>query len=269
MEVFLKRTLTGIILIPSLIIFLIYAPDRWFLLVVLVVNSIALVEFLRASPYSKDRVFLFLTLLLGASVNVSTYYLNEKGILGVIYLSLFFFFIYGFLRCRDLTRTIPAIGFGILGLLYVSLLLSYLILINQLKAGRRFLIFLLIVVWCVDTTAYYIGKRYGRVRLAPTISPYKTVEGAFGGFIGGIVGASLFWAFFLNEMPLNYTLYTAGGIGILAQVSDLSESLYKRWAGIKDSGGILPGHGGILDRIDSLLFTSPFFYYMVRFTIVN
>lgn len=265
----MKRVLTGIILIPSLIIFLIYAPDIWFLLLILAVNSIALYEFLRASPYSKDRIFLFLTLLLGAYLNISTYYWGEKGILGALYLSLFIFFIYGFLRCRDLTRTIPSIGFGVLSLLYISLLLSYLILINHLDSGRKFLILLITVVWCVDTAAYYVGKHYGRVRLTPTISPHKTIEGAFGGFFGGIAGAGIFWFLFLKETSLSYLFYTALGIGILGQISDLSESLYKRWAGIKDSGGLLPGHGGILDRIDSLLFTAPFVYYMTRFTIVN
>lgn len=151
------------------------------------------------------------------------------------------------------------------GMLYIGLTLSYLVLVRLLPDGESLLLFLLLVTWAADTGAYYLGTLYGQRPLAPRISPKKTVEGLIGGFIGATIVAFVArWTFVpefsnLDTFVLSVLLTLAGLWG------DLVESAIKRSVGVKDSGGLLPGHGGMLDRLDSLLFTGPAFYYYVTY----
>jgi phosphatidate cytidylyltransferase len=117
-----------------------------------------------------------------------------------------------------------------------------------------------VIVWLSDTFAFFTGCAVGRHRLAPAISPGKTVEGALGGLAGGIAGALLIRAWLLPRLPLPDTVLLGLAVSALGIVGDLLESLLKRWAGLKDSGALFPGHGGMLDRLDSLLFGAPVLY---------
>lgn len=152
------------------------------------------------------------------------------------------------------------------GLLYVGWTLSYVLKIRSLSEGLWLIFFLVLVTWAGDTGAYYTGISLGRRPLAPKLSPKKTVEGLIGGWIFAMAAAlaSSYWFLPsfgpLDAIAASFVLTGAGLIG------DLSESALKRSAGVKDSGWLLPGHGGVLDRIDSLLFTSPVFYYYVVLT---
>ena len=129
--------------------------------------------------------------------------------------------------------------------------------------GREWVFYALLVTFATDTFAYFIGKTWGRHKLAPDISPKKTVEGAIGGLVGAAVISVL--AVWLFGLPVNYGIAVVLGIliSIFGQVGDLFESLFKRNMGVKDSGNSLPGHGGFLDRIDSIVFTGVFVYYYV------
>jgi phosphatidate cytidylyltransferase len=152
---------------------------------------------------------------------------------------------------------------ALFGVLYVGLTLSTLVSMRALPAGEWFVLFVLLVTWAADTGAYFAGTRWGRHLLAPAISPKKTVEGLIGG-VALAVGISLLaQAWFLPQL----SVLDAVVLGLLLTgtglIGDLSESVIKRSVGVKDSGGILPGHGGMLDRLDSLLFTAPTFYYYV------
>jgi phosphatidate cytidylyltransferase len=120
---------------------------------------------------------------------------------------------------------------------------------------------LLAIVMLSDTFAFFVGHAIGRHRLAPTISPGKTVEGALGGLAGGIFGALGAREFGLPHVPLGHAILLGVLVAALGIAGDLFESLLKRWAGVKDSGGLFPGHGGMLDRMDSLLFAAPVLYY--------
>jgi phosphatidate cytidylyltransferase len=151
------------------------------------------------------------------------------------------------------------------GMLYIGLTLSYLVLVRLLPQGESFVFFLLLVTWAADTGAYYVGTLYGQRRLAPRISPKKTVEGLAGGLAGAtIVAYAARWTF-VPDFSLADTLVLAVLLTVAGLWGDLVESAIKRSAGVKDSGGLLPGHGGMLDRLDSLLFTAPAFYYYVTF----
>ena len=128
----------------------------------------------------------------------------------------------------------------------------------------EFLIFgLFLVTWAADTGAYYVGASLGRHKLAPSISPNKTIEGVAGGLITAILAAFLAQAWFLPSLTSADCMAIACLLTIAGLLGDLAESAMKRGAGVKDSGSLIPGHGGMLDRLDSLLFTAPAFYYYV------
>ncbi len=148
----------------------------------------------------------------------------------------------------------------LLGVIYVAGPLGFLLAIVTLEGGRFWLFFLFFIIWCGDIGAYYVGKNFGKRLLAPTVSPGKTVAGAVGGIIGSLAGGLGAWAWFLPGISLAHCLLVIIICGIIGQFGDLAESILKRSAGVKDSGSLIPGHGGILDRIDSLMFAGPVFY---------
>jgi phosphatidate cytidylyltransferase len=149
----------------------------------------------------------------------------------------------------------------LMGTLYVGLL-NYFYLLRMLPDGWIWLIFTLAATWACDTAAYFVGMAFGRRRLAPALSPKKTLEGSLGGFAGSILIGFVFYLIY-DFLPLPKLLLLSLSVGAAAQVGDLLESAFKRQAGIKDSSDLIPGHGGILDRIDSTLFTTPLVYYFV------
>ena len=149
----------------------------------------------------------------------------------------------------------------VFGAFYVAWLLGHLILINQLANGPFLIFFLFLVTWANDTAAYYVGTLLGRHPMAPVISPRKTWEGAVGGLLGSVAAAFACRAWFLDSLSLSETVGLGLMIGLAAPLGDLCESALKRSASVKDSGRLIPGHGGMLDRVDSLIFTTPVFYY--------
>lgn len=157
--------------------------------------------------------------------------------------------------------TIVDVAVTILGMIYVGWFLSYLFFIRNLTEHGGYLFFLLFTVWTMDIMAYLAGKFFGRTPLMPSISPKKTWEGAITGFVVCMCAAWIFsWT---AQLEIRHALILGALIGIFGQVSDLIESLIKRDAGVKDSSNILPGHGGVLDRIDSFVLTAPLMYYYV------
>jgi phosphatidate cytidylyltransferase len=133
--------------------------------------------------------------------------------------------------------------------------------LSPLSDGAFRLLLLLGIVMCADTAAFFVGGALGRHPLAPSLSPGKTVEGALGGLGGGALGALLVRALWLASLPASHAVVLGVLVAALSVVGDLFESLLKRWAGQKDSGRLFPGHGGMLDRLDSLLFGAPLLYY--------
>lgn len=149
----------------------------------------------------------------------------------------------------------------LMGTMYVGLL-NYFYLLRMLPDGWIWLIFTLAATWACDTAAYFVGTAFGRKKIAPALSPKKSVEGSIGGFAGSLLVGVLF-SLIYDFLPLPKMLLLSLSLGAAAQVGDLLESAFKRQAGVKDSSGLIPGHGGILDRIDSTLFTTPLVYYFV------
>jgi phosphatidate cytidylyltransferase len=155
----------------------------------------------------------------------------------------------------------------IFGVLYVPFLFGFLILIRQAPFGEIYVWFVFLAAWGSDTCAYFVGKFLGRRKLAPVLSPNKTVEGSIGGVFGGVC-LSLAYAYVVQVWTASHTsLWQAvccGGVGaISAQIGDLAASAIKRKTGVKDYGALFPGHGGVLDRFDSVLFTAPVIYIIL------
>ena len=150
----------------------------------------------------------------------------------------------------------------VMGLVYVPFLLGHLILVRDWHRGTIWAFFLLAVVFAGDTAAYYVGKALGRHKLSPNISPGKTVEGALAGLAANVLVGVLFKTWWLPELPLGFCIGLVVIMGLMGQVGDLVESMLKRSVDSKDSGGILPGHGGVLDRVDGLFFAAPTLYYL-------
>jgi len=168
------------------------------------------------------------------------------------------------LRGSEPQQAVPAAAATLLAALYLGALggsIAALRLLRPHEDGAWRVTLLLAIIMGSDTLAFFVGHALGRHRLAPQLSPGKTVEGALGGLLGGVLGALLVRWLGLFGLPLGHALALGAAAAALGVCGDLFESLLKRWAGVKDSGALFPGHGGMLDRLDSLLFGAPVLYY--------
>jgi phosphatidate cytidylyltransferase len=176
------------------------------------------------------------------------------------------------LQAAKLRTSFVAVSSTILGVAYVALLGSCLIgvkvgdtpSVGPAQSAKLLTMFFAMVI-LTDTGAYYTGRSIGRHKLAPLISPGKTIEGSVGGFVAAVAAGPLSRQIFFPDIPLVDSLVLGALIGVIGQMGDLAESMLKRNAGVKDSGTLLPGHGGMLDRIDSILFCAPILFYYSKY----
>ena len=257
-----RRIYTILVLVPLLYAVIRYSPPLAFSGVVVLAGGLALFEFYRLCFGARSHSWLigigltgFAALILGthrSDIIVPTLLATLVCIISVPLLSR-----------SPLEQSLRDGAMTLFGVLYLGLTLGTLSMTRLLPLGEWLIFFLLLVTWASDTGAYLVGTLYGRHRLAPTISPKKTVEGLVGGLIAAIIAgyAARWW--FLPDLSGLDCLILATLLTIAGLWGDLTESAMKRSVGMKDSGGILPGHGGMLDRLDSLLFTAPVFYYYV------
>jgi phosphatidate cytidylyltransferase len=253
-----KRLTISAVLVPLSILTIFKAPAWVFFLVVECFVLIALYEFLKLAEKKKMEINLVLGLFFGALMPFSVYFSNESVVLATASVSLFIFNFHRRLREQALLST----AVTVFGIIYVAWFFSFFIKIRHLEHGAYWAFYTLLLVKGGDAGAYFIGRKYGRVKLIEHISPNKSVEGAWAGLVTTVL-LSLISKTYLPHVPMYHLFFLGLAAGILSQVGDLAESLIKRDVGVKDSGEV-PGLGGFLDVLDSLILTVPFVYcYLV------
>lgn len=266
----MKRILTALVLIPLVIVLVFFAPDWLVTLATTAVAILAAWEFLGIAQQTGAKppripILVSIGLLFLISFEWPDKLLTTVGVLSLGLL------VYCAFAC-PIEEVLSSAAASIFCLIYTGLTLVAIPFLRSSEGGKSALIFLFCAVWCGDIAALYVGRAWGRRKLAPRLSPNKTWEGTAGSVIGSVLVTVLLLAlsvqftrrdfhFLVFSGTVLYWLLMAVLVNVAAQVGDLAESALKRSAGVKDSGTLLPGHGGILDRIDALLLAAPIFWY--------
>jgi phosphatidate cytidylyltransferase len=270
-----QRILTALLLIPPVIYLIGWSPKWLFLAAVIVTAELCLYEFFKLCQQAGFKTFPLLAYLVSAALcavrametsGAEMYSLVLLVALVLVTLTV------ALALTRDLKTYLGAIATTTFGVVYIGLALSCLLPLrfSRLGAGslglagpagategRNLMLLLFLVIWADDTFAYLVGRTIGRRMLFPSISPKKTLEGSAAGLVGSLLVAWGFARLFWQTASLKTVILLAGLVALFGQIGDLAESAMKRGASLKDSGSVLPGHGGLLDRVDSLLFGAP------------
>jgi phosphatidate cytidylyltransferase len=266
----MKRVITAAVLVPLVLLLLLRGSFLLVLVATAVVAELATWEYIsiadaHGSRTPRNLVLIAIAVLFAATFHSRFLVLPVIGLCSLLLLTVCSF-------RSPLERVLPDTAFSVFGLIYIGLTLATIPLVWVQQDGPSLLIFLFCVVWTGDVAALYVGRSLGRRKLAPQISPNKTWEGSAASLAGSLLIAAALVALSrtLEERSI-FTLHFAGPLArwlglavvlnLFAQVGDLVESAIKRGAGVKDSGAMLPGHGGILDRIDALLLAAPVLWY--------
>ncbi len=296
----MKRVATAVVLIPIVLVLVLRAPVPLLAAAVAAIAVLTVREYLdllrhyNLQPFNIGLYAFAVLAFLALAVQPDRRYLETTAQMmfglscAVVVVS--FFFLALAMRREPLSTGFPAAAASAFGFIYIVVPLAMLVQLRQQGSGAFLILYVLIVVWMGDTVAYYTGRALGRNKLAPRISPGKTWEGTIGSFIGAILCGTLVFAYSRQissglisiglltspqaylppEIPPMWQFAVLSGvINIAAQIGDLAESLIKRGAGVKDSGSILPGHGGMLDRIDALLFAAPVLWYYAAWRVLS
>ncbi|SHF51189.1 phosphatidate cytidylyltransferase [Desulfacinum infernum DSM 9756] len=262
-----KRWVTGLGLAVPLIALLAYGPLWLWAAAVTAAACVGLWEYENmAQEGTVPKEWLVFSLGTGALFPVAAYALGSSGLLAAAAVSVFLM-LFAHLARPPLSR--PALVRGMISLggwTYVCFLLSFVLLLGALPHGRAWVFYVLVVIVAGDTGAFYTGRRFGRRKLYEAVSPKKTIEGSMGGLAAAMFVGTLFGLAFLRESgaAVFHFLFLSAVVELVGQVGDLMESLLKRMAGVKDSSNLLPGHGGLLDRLDSLLFAFPITWFFAE-----
>jgi phosphatidate cytidylyltransferase len=255
----------ALVMVPPIVLLIALGPPEVLHLMVVLATFLGLREYytlvLPHSHWMERMVGIGLGLIpsiiisLGHTKEISPFFVIVLFILSVLFLT----------TSKDLSSTIPKMGTALFGILYIGFLLAYVSLIRNMENGRLWVLFLIATVWAEDIFALLSGSFFGRHKLYPKISPNKTFEGLGGAIIGSIIVALVFTMIFIPHLEKVPCVLLAIGLGILGQFGDFTESMLKRGAQVKDSGTLIPGHGGMLDRLDSFLFSAPFLHYFLLY----
>ncbi|OIO39429.1 MAG: hypothetical protein AUJ71_00700 [Candidatus Omnitrophica bacterium CG1_02_49_16] len=262
----LERVLTSAVLLGSSAVVLFYTKPFYFCFEVTIFIALALMEFFNLLRSARVPVYKLFGVAMGVVIPAIVFMemgLAQSGEILFLVLGCLFLFLLQFFH-KDNSRALEGISLTLFGILYISWFLSFLIKIRFLEGGALWVAYLIAVTKAGDVGAYTAGTLFGRHGLIPHISPKKSVEG----MVGGLLGSMLVSFLLRHVLPLHFLLIhillLGFLIGVVGQIGDLSESLMKRSCNAKDSGRLLPGMGGFLDAVDSILFTAPIFYFHLK-----
>ena len=263
--VHLKRWITSLIALPGLVWLIGRGSPTAFLGLMLLVCVLALWEYDRIIPVPRIRGFgrslSLLGLITGPLLIGAAHAGKPDLMLGLLSGHVVLAGLLSLSQFASDPNVTDRVVFGVAGGVYIPLALSYLVWLRSGVDGALWVFFLLFVVFAGDTGAYFVGSYFGRRKLCPSISPGKTLEGSAAGLAANVAAGLVFSQLLLPVVSPAKGLLFCLTVGAAGQVGDLFESEYKRRSRIKDSGSLLPGHGGILDRIDALLFAAPVAYF--------
>jgi phosphatidate cytidylyltransferase len=269
-----RRWLTALILLPLLMLVLFRGGHIGFILLLLVISGLAQWEFLGMFQPESDTVRRLKAIILGSVLLMSfctaqrvNTLCNPSGplfvLVGVLFI-LFLFYLIAYSHIPDLSRDLMV---NVLALLYIPLLLGHFVWLRFLSDGPWWIFWLLLVVMAGDTGAFYAGRTWGKTKLYPEVSPGKTWVGVAGGLAAALMAGLALGHWALPGTGLKTLAALALLLAVVGLLGDLFESMLKRQAQVKDTSEILPGHGGMLDRLDSLLFAAPLVVYIRLFVI--
>jgi len=256
-----KRWITGLTALPFLIFWLGWGSSPMFALLIALVCLLSLREYFQMALRRNSQLTYpplpILGYAIGLSIIWAAYSNSAALILVIITIDFLLCGVFILPRYKTDPAIVDAVAMHIQGMVYIPVLISGLIRIRNTDGGILWIFFLLAIVFAGDIGAYYAGTYLGRHKLCPSVSPKKTIEGAIGGLCANLLIGAVIKAMFLPSLPWLTCMIMFLLIGAAGQTGDLYESALKRSVQIKDSGTLLPGHGGMLDRIDALLFASP------------
>lgn len=256
----LKRVLSAAVLLPLFVLVVVAAPRALFVALVVAVSAAAAWEIGRMFERAGRPAYPGLGVAAAFAVTVSFTVPDAP----VIVLTAVVTLVMSAQVWVGAPLSLEPVAAGLLAAVYVGLPLGHAVLLRELAEGAWFILFLVGVTWAGESAAYLVGSAIGRHPLAPAISPAKTMEGAIAQLVVSVLSALVLAHWLLPAWPLSFTAGAGAFLGIIGQLGDLAESVVKRSLGTKDTGALIPGHGGLLDRIDSLLFNVPSFYYYVK-----
>jgi len=264
----LKRLLSALVLLPVFLLIVVKAPGWMFNVLVIVASAMALRELVRLFELGGRPVHARLVVVAGTMVTAT--FAASRLIDPLVLPAAALVLAVGAVLVAPVMRGVPATeaaAHTLLAIMYVGWLLGYGILLHHTSPlGDELVLFVVGVTWIGETAAYVVGSAVGRHKLAPVISPRKTVEGGLAQIVASIATGAALAAWLLPKCGAGIGIAGGALLGVVGQFGDLAESAIKRGAGTKDTGGLIPGHGGVLDRIDSLLFNLPAFYYFTWMT---
>jgi phosphatidate cytidylyltransferase len=258
------RVITAAVAIPALFVLVRYLWSPLFAGFIVAVAAVGLYEYfgMALPEHAADRL---VGMLAGVGVTAGVV-VSRPAVWGAaMALGVIGGFLLALLRAPDLDGGVHRLGLTLLGILYVGFFIAHAVPLREGTEGWQWVLFTVFVAMGSDSGGYFAGRGFGRHPLAPQVSPKKTVEGALGAIAGAMFIAGICRSVFFRTLGIGEALVLAATMSVLAQLGDLCESALKRAFGAKDSGWIIPGHGGILDRLDSIVFPVVFAYYYTAF----
>lgn len=264
----MTRLLPGIVMTALWVLLLIFGSANLFWLVVTLMAVWGLYEYYRMTIAIPVSSRLIQTIAFSVAPVLVSYYQRPDLFMPALFISLIGIILLSLKYHERFGHILLFLGCGSFGSLYIGLCLAHMVLIRYLPEGASWLLVMTAVTAGGDSGAYYVGTNLGRCKLCPGISPGKTIEGAVGGILTGSIAAVAMGKLLLPEYNSLILLAVAIILSIVSIIGDIAESVIKRSAGVKDSGTLLFGHGGVLDRIDGMLITAPVLYYLLALGIL-
>ncbi|MGA3208369.1 MAG: phosphatidate cytidylyltransferase [Syntrophales bacterium] len=265
----IKRWISGVIAVPMLFTIIFYGSEVVFCVFIIVIIIGAVIEYNRMvfnGGFVREKLQVLIIAIL---IPLAAFSGDLRILLAVIALSTLAVFSLSLFGMNDHSIDAVSVSKLVFGFIYIPFMLSHFILLRHSNDGMMWIFFILILAFSGDIAAFYVGRSLGKRKLMPAVSPGKTVEGTAGLLIGSVIGCVLFQQLFLPRLPVFHASVLGLSGGIMGQLGDLCESVIKRASGVKDSGSLVLGHGGLLDRLDCLIFIAPYVYYYRIFLTVS